>query len=212
MNEALQNLIDKRLEEIKQEGIPTDTECMLNMLDKGHSIILHDEIGLLGEYEFVIVEDAKQHGVLHIPPKDKEEFKKIEQRRGNNFQVLDNNGVILFDFLVKHIGILHDRDFKNRFYIFVLSDYKSFNELDIMLDNVQDGMILYKDGKLFHNNISGATEEQLINFEGILDIKRNRIAYNTYSIVINTEIYVSHNICSMANNIWEYHNNPKINL
>lgn len=212
MNKSLKDLINKRLEQIKYEGIPTDVECMLNMLDKGHSIVLHNEIGLLGEHDFIIDEDSKKHGVLHIPPKGNGEFEKIERKRGDNFQILDKSGVILFDFLVKHIGILYDKEMENRFYIFVLSDYKSFNELDILLGDVQDAMVLYKNGRLYHNNIKGATEQQLASFDEIVDIKRNRTAYNTYSITINNEIYVSYNICSRANNIWEYHSNPKINL
>ena len=131
---------------------------LLNIIDPTHSIVINNEIGLLGNIDCEVTQDILGKQVVIGEIIDNRDNTIV--KRGNYFSVLEKNiGTYLFDEYITNTLIINE-DNHNRVYVFVLKDYKVINELDrsLLEWNMIDeetvstpAIIIYKEGKLYTN-------------------------------------------------------------
>lgn len=189
------------IEQYCLEQDTTQMEAMLQMIDPGHSIIIDNNIGLLGE--FTSEEDEK-----HALASNKSEMYDIDNmtigrlhdkhtlyKRGDFFKVIDSDGCILFDEYIRESGIIY-RNNSLYGYLFVLRDYEASQVFDTFFDDEAfcAAVVLYINDKLYINNV---LDEELMNkFEYREDIKIEFIKQGEYKLEFENTVYYSYNVDS----------------
>lgn len=134
-------------------------EAILNMIDKEHSIILSEEIAILGNHDYIIDKQDKFDYVRKIY----DDYQDI--RVGNYFTVIDSNGVILFDEYVDACAIVFEQD-NVLGYLFKLKDYTIKDTTwSILEENLTDefpALIYYKNG-IVQTNCEELQEKYVYN-------------------------------------------------
>lgn len=129
----------------------TELKSMMNMMDPSHSIILFNELGLMGNSEYIVDGSLK---ILEI----KNAYNiKTNTKRGEYFNVIDSDGTLLFNEYISRVGYILDKDnIENVLgYIFILKDYMALNPMDIIFnDSGNDpAIIIYLNGVFYINYI-----------------------------------------------------------
>jgi len=170
---------------------------MLSMLDAKHSIVLSDEIGLIG-YGYdetpkmkVISDEVYDNKIAEFDKQD------IYGFRGNYFKVVNRYGIILFDEYVDAIWIVQDSNINIKYYIFKLKDYtrKSRNDKELFFDNFEgtSAYVLYEveTDKLYVNNLNDLEVAQKIGEVTNDKFKITLLGNNNYIIYIDKKEYRS---------------------
>jgi hypothetical protein len=167
----------------------TPIEDMLTMIDKGHSIVIDDNIGLLGEG-------------IETEELDAAELAYIRQgydidSRGKYWRIIDKDGCILIDKFVTMIGIVEEYGITVA-YIFVLKDYRVKDEFNSFFESgaTKEAVVIYSNGKLTTN-----CEELGLEINDSIDI--TEIVGHQYRLYINNDRYISY-IINSDNNIYGF--------
>lgn len=164
---------------------------MLTFLDPKHSVILSDEIGLLGNYwEEYVQDDVAYEKDVDAKVADVYAGYSFNKVRGDYFTVIDKDGVILFDYDVKMSGIIIDKQGLIG-YCFVLKDFTAkdfFNEL-FDTPEIKPAVVIYKDNKLYINDV----EDEKLQKQFIVDKSIELIDLGTrqYKLMLNGSVYSS---------------------
>lgn len=137
----------------------TTLEAILNMIDKEHSIILSEEIAILGNNDYIIDKQNRFDYVRKIYD-DCQDIKV-----GDCFTVIDSDGVILFDEYVDASAIVFEQD-NTLGYLFKLKDYTikdtTWGILEESLTDEFPALIYYKNG-IIQTNCEELQEKYLYN-------------------------------------------------
>lgn len=118
---------DERISTISEPEI-TDMETMMNLINPSRSIIVDNNIGLIGEFQNEVPEITTEPEEILDLRQDNPPEKLI--KRGDYYRVIDREGCILVDESIIFTGTLEPST-----YIFLLRDYKIEDNISKLLDN-----------------------------------------------------------------------------
>lgn len=154
---------------------------MLSMIDPEHGIVLSDTLGLVGNSDF---ECSKEH--LKVGGINNYEAVK----RGDYFTVLDEYSCRLFDEYVTMTGLIIDdsNEIKTN-YIFMLKDYKVYDEFSILSDEgeLYNPALIAYNGELYTNHIELANKYK---FDSSMSLRK--VGSWSFILELNGKIYNSH--------------------
>ena len=169
-------------ENTKPEILNTNVCCMLQMLDPNHSIILDENIALLGETEDEVGHTDKVATMLDL--------RHDKVKRGDYFQVIDRDGCILFNPYVKAAGTMVIGA-NTVGYCFFLKDYDEEDDfLSIVDSNARtEAVVIYADNKLYAKRNYG--DEFLSNLVIDKNIRIESIGNETYLLTFKGNTFLS---------------------
>lgn len=168
----------------------TEMECMLSILDIKHSIVVDNNIGLIGEFD----EES-----THIEPSDKlMKLRELNEKRGDSFLVVGEMGTIILQERVSHTFIIKDGNEDITRYAFILKDNKTIDEIDTFFEAkaVYGQTIVIYDTK----DESLRTNDKYIGYTYDKHISLEKISHEVYRLSDNFKEYSSVTI-DMLNNI-----------
>ena len=165
--------------EFESEKLQGDLVSVLNFLDKKHSIIINEEIGLLVNYEFIVDENVTD--ILSYP-------NRLDlYKRGDYFNVIDKDGCLLFkEDIIKTCCLKLDN--KTFGYVFILKNFLAKDEEESFFDDeaTVPALIAYIDNKLYRNNIIEYTD---CNVELDKSIKYKEMSGSSFIIHIHNKAF-----------------------
>lgn len=159
----------------------TDMEYMLSMLDKKHSIVVDNNIGLIGEFD----KDS-----THTEPSDKlMKLWELQEKRGDSFLVVGEMGTIIIPEKVSHTFIIQDNNDDITKYAFILKDNKTINKIDTFFEAeaVYDYTIVIYDIK----NDTLRTNDEYTKYKYDKHIKLEEVMPGVYRLSDNLKEYAS---------------------
>lgn len=205
-------MLFKRTDNMLQQRLDreiTDLEAMLQMIAPRTSIIINDQIGLIGEG----VEETTTNiltastisnvgracdGIRHLPfDVNRPEIK------GKEFRVLDIDGCIIIDYPIIHTGIVKNNKDKTLGYVFILKDYKAKDPFEDFFNNklTAPAIIIYVDGELYINNV--VDEKLLEQFKLDTNLKMETISHSNYLLTFKNRLYYG-DVLDRYNNVYVY--------
>lgn len=168
----------------------TDMEYMLSMLDIKHSIVIDNNIGLIGEFD----EDS-----THMEPSNQlMRLKELNEKRGDSFLVVGEMGTIIISEKVLHTFIIQDNEDNITRYAFILKDNKTLNEVDTFFEAeaIYGSTIVIYDTK----DDSLRTNDRYMEYKYDKHIRLEEICNGVYRLSDNFKEYTSISI-DVLNNI-----------
>lgn len=184
--ENLSNYADMHLinfKELEKESLEhSDVYSVLQFVDPDHSIIIDENIALVG----ITDEKLDNHSVIATVNSLRHEDKK----RGDYFLVVDKQGVKLFELYVSEAGAMIQKG-ETLGYCFILKDYVDIDEEELLFGNgsVTKAVIIYYNNKLYAKQNYGNKLED--NFEIDKSIKIESIGNSTYKLNFKEMTFVS---------------------
>lgn len=160
----------------------TDIYCMLQMLDPNHSIVIDENIALLGETEDKVGNTDKVATMIDL--------RQDKYKRGDFFTVIDKEGCILFNLYVKAAGTIVIGA-NTIGYCFFLKDYDELDEIGMILDEDfrTEAVVIYADNKLYaKRNYGDKLPNNLIIDK---DIKLECTSNETYLLTFQGNTFLS---------------------
>jgi hypothetical protein len=172
-----------------EKNSSSDMKSMLQLISPGTSIIVDENIGLLGNNMKIANNNSLLDLTNNLPINS-----KVELKRGTAFDVIDNEGCILFDEKVILTGVIEDRSANDKYYIFGLGGYYikdnvldffdqddfGFNSEDDMDKTLYENpaLILYKaDANELYTNSPELKDKYIYNDRIRIDIRIKDILF-----------------------------------
>lgn len=168
----------------------TDMEYMLSMLDIKHSIVIDNNVGLIGEFD----EDS-----TYVEPSNQlMRLKELNEKRGDSFLVVGEMGTIIISEKVSHTFIIQDNEDNITRYAFILKDNKTLNEVDTFFEAeaIYGSTIVIYDTK----DDSLRTNDRYMEYKYDKHIRLEEICNGVYRLSDNFKEYTSISI-DVLNNI-----------
>jgi hypothetical protein len=188
----LNKVVESELLYEKEELTPV--EELLIMMDIRHGIIVDSELALLGnmedESEYEAINDHRKE-LLYV------QVSNFDEKRGDNFDVLDNTGCLIIREKVIATGILLNKG-ETEGYIFILSDNSIDDALDSFFGDKETVpvCVIYRDGKLYTNS-----KELEYEYDESIDIELCQYAY--YKLRYRNRMYAAY-ILNIKNAIYTF--------
>lgn len=168
----------------------TDMEYMLSMLDIKHSIVIDNNVGLIGEFD----EDS-----TYVEPSNQlMRLKELNEKRGDSFLVVGEMGTIIISEKVSHTFIIQDNEDNITRYAFILKDNKTLNEVDTFFEAeaIYGSTVVIYDTK----DESLRTNDRYMEYKYDKHIRLEEICNGVYRLSDNFKEYTSISI-DVLNNI-----------
>lgn len=154
-------------------------EDMLTMIDKEHSIVVSDELGLMGGF---YSEDSMQKtDAYNIKKYDKYELSQLKRfstfgsninKRGDYFKVIDKDGTIALDENVTQTYIIFGKNGIDG-YAFILDKCVSTQQFDLFFDDTmyRPTIVIMMNNNLYINNTTNESLKHKYKYDKNIEIE-----------------------------------------
>lgn len=173
----------------------SDLRNILNMIDKEHSILITEQIGLMGNADYNVSKTFDElREVSDLYP---------DIKLGDKFTVITSDAVLLFDDYVDLTGIIYENDGKIS-YIFKLKDLKiQDNVWSLLNDDLEEDkpVIVYYTENILYTNSKELSGKYV--YKEALDVVFNNVNNKLDKIIIDGITYIPKTL-SFKNSIYSF--------
>lgn len=147
----------------------TDVECILKIIDPGHSIIIDKNIGITGEYKNNRAKHIASNELIYL--KHMYRYDGYSEKRGDMFTVIGKTGAVLIKEKIEYTFIFEENGVKdNTKYAFILYNiYTDDNNLTVLIYNPKDETFRTNHKKLEYEYDSKLMIKKVNSISYILD-------------------------------------------